>query len=177
MILNAQVRISFEEPNLKNEQQGFTLIERMFAVAIIGIVAPLCANDVNAQSLGEEQNCLALSIYWEARGEIRRGMIAVGWTVLNRMQSEHFPSTPCDVVHQGGEQGPCQFSWWCDGKSDRPRDRDSWTAALLLSAKLLVDPPPDPTGGALFYHSVYIPLPWRRQRIRTTQIGGHVFYR
>jgi prepilin-type N-terminal cleavage/methylation domain-containing protein len=36
---------------MKNVQQGFTLIERMIAVAIIGIVAPLCASDVNAQTL------------------------------------------------------------------------------------------------------------------------------
>ena len=67
---------------MKNVQQGFALIERMIAVAIIGIVAPLYVSNVNAQTLKEEQNCLALSIYWEARGEIRRGMIAVGWTVL-----------------------------------------------------------------------------------------------
>ena len=162
---------------MKNVQQGFKLIERMIAVAIIGIVAPLCASDVNAQTLDEEQNCLALSIYWEARGEIRRGMIAVGWTVLNRTRGEHFPSTLCEVVHEGGEQGPCQFSWWCDGKSDRPRNRHSWTRARVIAADLLIDPPPDPTHGALFYHSTSIRIPWKRKRARTALIGNHIFYR
>ena len=145
---------------------------------LIGIFAPWHTSVANTQSQSEELTCLALAIYWEARGENRRGMVAVGWTVINRMRSEHFPSTLCGVVYEGGEKPPCQFSWWCDGLSDRPRNPGSWTAVFHLSAKLLNDqPPPDPTGGALFYHSTYIPVPWKRQRIRTAQIGGHVFYR
>ncbi len=153
------------------------MFRRTILFVLIGIIGPMYASDLDARTLREEQHCLALSIYWEARGESRRGMIAVGWTILNRIRSKHFPSTPCGVVYQVGEQPPCQFSWWCDGKSDVPRDRKSWTAALLVSANLLVDPPPDPTGGALFYHSTSIKVPWRRKRIRTTQIGRHVFYR
>ena len=152
-------------------------LNKAISVLLLAFVASIIAKDINARTLRQEQFCLALSIYWEARGEDRRGMIAVGWTILNRVQSEHFPSSPCDVVRQGGEVPPCQFSWWCDGKSDRPRDRDSWTTALLISAELLVNPPPDPTGGALFYHSTDINKPWRRKRIRTARIGAHVFYR
>jgi len=30
-------------------------------------------------------------------------MVAVGWTILNRSQSQPFPATPCGVVYQGGE--------------------------------------------------------------------------
>ena len=130
-----------------------------------------------ARNLQQEHRCLALAMYWEARGESRRGMVAVGWTILNRSRSPEFPATPCDVVLEGGEKPPCQFSWWCDGKSDRPRDRNSWIRARVIAAQLLTDPPPDPTGGALFYHSTSIRVPWTRPRRRTARIGNHIFYR
>lgn len=143
---------------------------------LLCILASLHANDADAGSLHDEQQCLALAMYWEARGEGRQGMVAVGWTILNRVRSEHFPATPCIVVYQGSERSPCQFSWWCDGKSDRPRDRKSWTNARVIAAELLVDPPLDPTKGALFYHSKSIPVPWTQARVRTARIGNHIFY-
>lgn len=125
----------------------------------------------------EAQRCLALNLYWEARGEGRNGMYAVGWTVLNRVASPDFPASVCGVIYQGGETPPCQFSWWCDGRSDRPREWRSWETALDVSAMLLRNPPPDPTAGALFYHNTSIRSPWLTKRQRTTQIGQHVFYR
>lgn len=157
-------------------QQRFSMT-RSTMVLLIAMLAQFSSNDVEGASLKQEQHCLALSLYWEARGEGRRGMIAVGWTVLNRVGSKHFPATPCEVTRQGGEQGPCQFSWWCDGRSDRPRNRDDWSRALVIAAQLLIDPPPDPTGGSLFYHSTAIKVPWKRPRTRTTRIGSHIFYR
>jgi N-acetylmuramoyl-L-alanine amidase len=149
----------------------------MMRAAIICLVVTLYANDVSARSLEVEHQCLSLALYWEARGESRPGMVAVGWTILNRTQSSDFPGTPCGVVYEGGERKGCQFSWWCDGKSDRPRDHDSWIRARVIAAELLMNPPPDPTGRALFYHSTSIRVPWKRQRHRTTQIGHHIFYR
>jgi len=135
------------------------------------------ARSAQAGSLEQEKHCLALTLYWEARGEGRRGMVAVGWTVLNRVHSPQFPGTPCRVVYQGGETPPCQFSWWCDGKSDRPRDRQSWQLAQLVAAELLFDPPPDPTGGALYFHSTGVRPMWQGKLARTARIGAHVFYR
>lgn len=135
------------------------------------------SSEVGARSLKDEQHCLALTLYWEARGEGRQGMTAVGWTVLNRVHSRDFPSTPCAVVFQGGERGPCQFSYWCDGKNDRPRNRREWQAALIIAGDLLVDPPSDPTHGSLFYHSTSVRVPWKRPRVRTARIGQHIFYR
>ena len=129
------------------------------------------------RALEREHQCLALALYWEARGEAEAGMVAVGWTILNRARSADFPPTPCDVVFEGGEKPPCQFSWWCDGKSDRPRDRRSWIRAQVVAARLLTKPPPDPTHGALFFHSTSIEVPWARPRQRTAHIGNHVFYR
>ena len=71
----------------------------------------------------DEHHCLALALYWEARGEPKQGKIAVGWTILKRERSPEFPSSVCGVVFDGGETPPCQFSWGCDGKSDYPADR------------------------------------------------------
>jgi spore germination cell wall hydrolase CwlJ-like protein len=114
-------------------------------------------------------------MYWEARGEGRDGMAAVGAVVLNRVAHSRFPDTPCDVVHQGGETPPCQFSWWCDGRSDRPTHHRLWASALALADEMLAHRTGDPTHGALFFHSVSIASPWRR--VQTAQIGNHVFYR
>ena len=141
---------------------------------LLGLV-DLGTSSAAAASLSAEQQCLALNIYWEARGEAREGMIAVGWVVLNRVRSKQFPATPCAVVLQGGERPPCEFSWWCDGRSDRPREQRSWQRAQIVAADLLVNPPPDPTRGALFYHNTTIRPPWNR--VRTVRIGNHVFYR
>lgn len=150
---------------------------RLFLVGLALAFSLTCTDSAQARQLQQEHHCLALALYWEARGESRRGMVAVGWTILNRSRNPEFPSTPCDVVFEGGEQAPCQFSWWCDGKSDRPRDRDSWIRARVIAARLLTDPPLDPTGGALFFHSTSISLPWTRPRRRTVRIGHHIFYR
>lgn len=124
-----------------------------------------------------EQECLALAMYWEARGEGEAGMAAVGWTILNRVASPAFPSTACAVVYDGGETPPCQFSWYCDGRSDRPRVWSSWQSAMRVAAGLLTQPPDDPTSGALYFHSTQVRSAWHRGLARTARIGGHVFYR
>jgi spore germination cell wall hydrolase CwlJ-like protein len=122
----------------------------------------------------EARHCMALAMYWEARGEGREGMLAVGSVVLNRVDDHRFPGSVCGVVRQGGETPPCQFSWWCDGRSDRPTHRGQWTASLTVADELLSARPSDPTGGALFFHSTSIQSPWRRTQ--TARIGNHIFY-
>lgn len=121
--------------------------------------------------------CLALTMYWEAKGEGRTGMLAVASVVLNRVAHRSFPDSVCGVVKQGGEAPPCQFSWWCDGRSDQPTDPRVWALAEALAHDALTRRPPDYTEGALFFHNDRISYPWLRKRQRTVQIGRHVFYR
>ncbi len=151
----------------------------LFALAAtLALVLPVGASGVaSAYELTEDARCLALSMYWEAKNQGREGMVAVGSVVLNRVQHEEFPNTPCEVVYEGGETPPCQFSWWCDGKSDTPRDQEAWALAQQLAGRMLASPPPDPTDGALFFHSTEIGKPWRKERTRTAELAGHVFYR
>jgi N-acetylmuramoyl-L-alanine amidase len=144
---------------------------------LASITLTAIAGIADAHPLTDDEHCLALAMYWEARGEGRDGMIAVGAVVLNRAQHERFPDTVCAVVSQGGPTPPCQFSWYCNGRSNGPREQEAWARAQELARKMLTDPPKDPTRGALFFHNASVRPSWRNQLVRTAQIGGHVFYR
>lgn len=148
------------------------------AVSLVLLVgSPFSLADSRIDQSRRDQQCLALAMYWEARGEGASGMLAVGFVVKNRAAHSEFPNTVCQVVRQGGERPPCQFSWWCDGKSDRPRDWAAWQATLRLAGDVLAYRERDPTRGALFFHHVGLKNPWHRKRPRTVRIGQHVFYR
>ncbi|HXV81030.1 MAG TPA: cell wall hydrolase [Candidatus Binatia bacterium] len=130
-----------------------------------------------AQTSPDDLRCLALTVYWEARAGGREAMEAVAWVVLNRRKNPDFPDTICKVVREGGENPPCQFSYWCDGEPDTPKNHDVWKLAREVAAQMLENPPSDPTGGALFFHSVELASPWTKERKRTVEIGRHIFYR
>lgn len=120
----------------------------------------------------EDIRVMALNMYHEARGEGEIGMLAVGWVVLNRMADKSYPSTVSAVVYQG-----CQFSWVCDGRSDRPSEPRAWRRALRLAAFLLGGSSPDPTRGAMWYHADWVSDPGFGPRVsQVTRIGRHVFY-
>jgi N-acetylmuramoyl-L-alanine amidase len=125
-----------------------------------------------------EERCLALTLYWEAKGEGRDGMLGVAMVVLNRLKSPSFPDTICDVVREGGDKPGCQFSYWCDGKSDEPKDSASWELSRKIAREVLAAPPrSDPTRGALYYHVVTLAQSWDPPHERTVEIGNHVYYR
>ena len=129
-------------------------------------------------ALKPELRCLALNIYHEARSESKRGQIAVAAVTLNRVKSDRFPNSVCAVVHQGGEKlHRCQFSWWCDGRSDQPKDQKAWRRAIQLARESLAGLHRDPTRGALYYHTTRVKPAWSKKFRRSARIGNHVFYR
>ena len=125
-----------------------------------------------------EVECLALNIYFEARGEPEVGQLAVGHVVMNRVASARFPGTVCDVIQQGGALRlyRCQFSWWCDGRSDKPRNKRLWEKSAELALKVYWGRTVDPTEGALWYHADYVKPYWRKEFERGPKIGRHIFY-
>ncbi|MEY6431814.1 cell wall hydrolase [Thioalkalicoccus limnaeus] len=125
-----------------------------------------------------ELECLALNIYHEARSEPKTGQIAVAAVTLNRVQSTIFPDSVCAVVKQGGPRlHRCQFSWYCDGKSDEPTERRAWDKARDLAYRSLLGAFDDPTGGATHYHANYVDPHWAAVYEPTVQLGRHHFYR
>ena len=149
---------------------------RLLAVALATLLPLAVAPSAQAAAeMDQDTYCLALAMYWEAKGEGPDGMRAVASVVLNRVAHPEFPDTVCGVVQQGGDTGPCQFSWWCDGRSDQPVEARPWATAQRIAERALNGQPADPTRGALFFHNISLDDPWARER--TVRIGQHVFYR
>jgi len=119
--------------------------------------------------------CLALNIYHEARSENMTGKYAVAHVVMNRVASSKFPDTVCAVVKQSNARG-CQFSWWCDGKSDTPYNKDEWAMAQLIAEDVITGVSDDITHGAEFYHADYVSPYWAGLFTETVTIGSHIFY-
>lgn len=153
---------------------------------LLAAVTMFTASYAYADNLSQEEiNCLRLNTYHEARGEDYEGQVAVVHVVLNRMQSDRYPDNVCDVVHQGihDRKGnpirhQCQFSWYCDGRSDRPRDLNAWdeVSIAVQEAIYFYNNGFDITDGAMYYHTTGVNPSWSRQLTRVNQFGVHIFY-
>tara|TARA_Y100000310_G_scaffold153440_1_gene152853 strand:- start:36 stop:512 length:477 start_codon:yes stop_codon:yes gene_type:complete len=131
----------------------------------------------------EELWCLTEAIYFEARDQGSRGMVAVGVVIQNRVKHQSYPSSICEVVRQGyyfnGNpiRNKCQFSYWCDGKHERPSEKEAWTDAMYI-AEILMSTKVNIIGleKATHYHGTQVSPGWARDFNRCIQIGEHVFY-
>jgi spore germination cell wall hydrolase CwlJ-like protein len=127
----------------------------------------------------DETTCLALNIYFEARSEPIDSQMAVAFVTLNRVESARYPDTICKVVKQKRGR-TCQFSWYCDGKSDRPRNYNAWRKAYGVAEiilELVHYSIIDFTGGATHYHADYVNPRWSGGLAFTRKIGSHLFYK
>lgn len=127
--------------------------------------------------------CLSEAIYFEARGSSYADRAAVADVIMNRVESKKFPHTVCGVVRQAKMyngypvKNKCQFSYFCDGKSDDMLDLDSKHKAQLLAYNVIrFRRFRGITEGATFYHAVYVKPYWAKSFRLTGTIGSHKFY-
>lgn len=80
----------------------------------------------------------------------------------------------------------CQFSFYCDGRSDRPYNEAAWrmardTARIVAEGKpyALSDNryPVRAFDGVMWYHADYVDPYWADHYTLAYQIGRHRFYR
>lgn len=133
---------------------------------------------------------LAKNVYFEARNQGIAGQLAVAHVTLNRLKDERFPATIKGVVTQGlttrswrdGRLIPlkhkCQFSWYCDGKSDKITDWPVFNKIKKLMFTFTAnDSIIDITEGATHYHADYVYPDWADTKTKTIEIEDHIFYR
>jgi len=143
---------------------------------------------VNAFDENNDIYCMAQNIYFEAGNQPLAGKIAVAQVVINRTNHPNYPTTMCDVIYQAkwkenwlGNLVPirnqCQFSWFCDGKSDDPVDSPTWMNSLKVAADVVQGRYGDITEGSTHYHSIYVNPYWADSLNETVVINEHIFYK
>lgn len=157
----------------------------------------------------KEIYCLAANSYFEARGEPFDGKIAVAQVVMNRVKSSKYPNTICGVITEGpvreswktkkdltlpaeerkyyAVRDKCQFSWYCDGKSDNiplKRKNGKWNKTIqrmwkdCVYAALLVytNKTKDLVNNSSHYYAYKKVTPrWSSYMEEQTRIGNHRF--
>ena len=152
----------------------------------ITIIAEPIGTYDSFDEINKQLSCLQKNIYFEAAVESTAGKLAVAHVTYNRVKNKEFPSTFCDVIYEGKhyasgfpKRDQCQFSWYCDGKHDRPYPGPMWKKTQELAKWFFTykDDLKDITDGALFYHADYInPPKWTKNITKTVQIDTHMFY-
>ena len=126
-----------------------------------------------------QRRCLAVGVYFEARGEPVKGQRAVAQVILNRVKNPAYPNSVCGVVYQNKhKRNRCQFSFACDGIRDRIKSPKHWEIAKnvaddAIDGKVWLTS----VGSSSHYHADYVWPRWRRSMKRLKKIGRHIFYR
>ena len=140
----------------------------------------------------DEMKCIADNVYWEARNQPTKGMIGVALVTRNRVNDNRFPHSYCEVVMEGPTRPSwkdvnvdiplrhrCQFSWYCDGKSDNipTVDLDIYEFARSIAFKIYHGEFSDFTSGSTHYHADYVTPAWAKSKTKKITIDEHIFYK
>ena len=155
------------------------------AVMLLFVSGSASAQNFELEKLFPQVQCMALNVYYEARGSNLADKAAVADVVLNRVNDTRYPDTVCGVVKQGLQdangnmlRNKCQFSWYCDGKHDRPQDEDRWVEAQSIAWNIVEENKfRGITEGATHYHATYVNPRWAKTLQLVGRIGAHIFYR
>jgi spore germination cell wall hydrolase CwlJ-like protein len=134
---------------------------------------------LDIKSRAKSEKCLADAVYFESRGEVKRGQIAVAQVVMNRVFSGFYPNSVCGVVYQNSHRKlACQFTFACDGIPDKIDEPDMWEQAKeiardMLDGKLWL---PE-IGHSTHYHAYWVHPSWVNEMRKIYKIGVHSFYR
>jgi len=145
--------------------------------AFVFLMGAVHAKKVDQQNLA----CLALNVYFEARGEPEAGRYAVAEVTMNRVSSRRYPNSVCGVVYDKNwdvlrGRYVSAFSWTEFKTRPEPRGAD-WVRAQEIAAEVYHGRREPRLAGVTHYHADRIAPSWSRNRTPVARIGNHVFYR
>ncbi|KAI2693228.1 cell wall hydrolase [Pseudomonas sp. TNT3] len=131
-----------------------------------------------------DRDILARTLWGEARGESLVGLIAVAWTIRNRVNDGKTTSW-WGEGYAGVCQKPWQFSCW--NRNDRNYVYLSgaktipfreFAQAQIAADLVMAGKAPDPTGGATHYYATTMSNPpaWAKNANQTLKLGSHIFF-
>ena len=114
----------------------------------------------------DERECLVRAMYFESNRSSYDGSMAVGTVVMNRVESERFPSTICGVVGQHKQFAPGVLTRKMDPKQMKP--------ALHAADAVLKGGRHPQVGPAMHFHAASYKNPYPAKYV--TVAGGNAFY-
>lgn len=141
------------------------------------------------QQREREVEVLARTLWGEARGEGSVGLVAVGWTIRNRVEMDLHNDGKPDWWGEGYEgvcKAPWQFSCWNKGDANypylsgaKPIPAGQFMQCREAALTVLEGRTADPTGGATHYYSTSMAQApaWSAKARRTCKIGRHIFFK
>ncbi len=135
-------------------------------------LADLVAARATSQTADAEHECMAATVYFEAKGEPLEGQLAVAQTLAHRAASGRFPTSVCGVMRQHG-----QFSFVRGGALPAiPRASVAWEQAVAVASIVRDGVWKEVAPAALFFHASSVAPSWHGMT-RIARLGNQIFYR
>ena len=178
LIFNAALLTAILSHLLYNQKP--TQVSQTFAVP----TGPIIVEPQTAAVLDPEQVlCLAMNVYFEARGEPLTGKIAVAQVTMNRV-NQSVKRNVCAIVKQDS-----QFSWYNARKVPTvvlysrqgeviEQNLEAWTQSQMVAVTVMTMQTRDVTSGATHFYNPDKARPvWRTKYPVVAEIGNHLFLR
>ncbi|QKF52837.1 cell wall hydrolase [Pseudomonas graminis] len=133
----------------------------------------------------KDRDVLARTLWGEARGEGLAGMVAVAWTIRNRVYDGKDTSW-WGEGYAGVCGKPSQFSCWNKNDPNNPYltgakkiPAAEFARCQLAAQQVIEGITPDPTDGATHYYSTSMTKPprWVAGAKQTSRLGLHIFFK
>jgi spore germination cell wall hydrolase CwlJ-like protein len=170
----------------------------VMAEILMGLLMVNPLHSINYTEMHEEVYCLAINSYHEARGEGFDDKLATAQVVMNRVDSPKFPDDICEVITAGPireswktrqhrdldplervyypARHKCQFSWYCDGRSDSMHNLDGWEDSVVAAFLVYTGFGEDIVSGATHYYAHDRVSPsWAERMEVTVKLKGHTY--
>lgn len=145
------------------------IVEMAVPVAGLPALVNMVAADGNLTQMAtdNELDCLATAVWFESRGEVLEGQLAVAQAVVNRARSGRWGKGVCGVI-----RAPRQFNFVPERVQ---RTSATFTTAMAVARVAMMGLWHDVADGAHSFHAARLKPGWRLKRV--AKVGNHIFYR
>lgn len=115
----------------------------------------------------KDRECMARAMFFESKRSSRDGLIAVGTVVMNRLRSDRYGDTVCEVVGQKGQ--------FARGVLSRPMNAKDLPDVLQAADAVLKGERHPKVKNAMFFHQAGLKFPYKNMHY-VLVAGGNAFY-
>lgn len=159
------------------------LISIVFPVVLVSASVPKVTPVVIKQhvpTVVKEKHCIIEALWYEARGESKKGIHAVASVIHNRKLSKHYPSSYCGVIKQRKQFSYTISSYHSANKIEanmKKQDFKTYGYIKSIADKMVNNKfKPSLHRSVLWYTTTRVRNYWTKTKVVVHKIGNHKFY-